>query len=149
MSSDLDLLKLRTTEAIFRADALTDLHAPGAAAAHREVSLFEEQIAERTVASKPEGAIARRGAVGAAVLAGDDARAEELIARFSADEGAGETLYQELTDVVAHVTALRTEERRKVIAKGFPRAAARYDDAEEIVYLAEAIARQAEPLPIS
>lgn len=144
---DLDVLNLRTSEAIFRAEALTDLHAPGAEAAHLDVSMLEERIADRTSASVLEGVMARRGAVGAAVLAGDTARAETLVARFSSELGGRDGLRAELGDILTRLTILRSEERQQAIAARYPRADAKYG-AADIVRLAEAIARQAAPLPI-
>ena len=76
-----DSLYREVTEAILHAETLT----PGtleAAQALRDVSVLEEQIAERFAASHAEGAIARRGAVRAAVAAGDGERARRLVALY-------------------------------------------------------------------
>lgn len=70
------------SEAIRRAEALEDLGDPEAPAAHLVVSLLEERIAEMLPAADPEGALARRGAVRAALAAGDPTRARRLTARF-------------------------------------------------------------------
>lgn len=93
---DLDTLYLLVTEAIRRAEVLTDLRAPGAPAAHMDVSLLEERIADLVPALDPEGAIARRGAVRAAAAAGDASRARALATRYGAEAGAGSDLAREL-----------------------------------------------------
>jgi hypothetical protein len=73
------------TEAIRRAETLEDLGAPGTSAAFLDVSLLEEKIAETLPASDPEGALARRGAVRAALSARDPGRARQLAERFLAE----------------------------------------------------------------
>ena len=145
---DLDTLNLLVSEAILRAEALSDLGAPGAAAAHLDVSMLEEKIAVLTSASTAQGALARQGAVGAAVLAGHPERAARLAGHFCGDPGATDEFCNELSDVLTRLTGVATSAHLQAIARGFPRASARYG-AEAIVLLAEAIARQAEPLPIS
>ncbi|MGH9279930.1 MAG: hypothetical protein ACRD12_17755 [Acidimicrobiales bacterium] len=80
---DLDSLYLLVTDAILRAEALDDLGAPGAPDAYLDLSLIEERIALKLPASTPEGALARRGAVRAAVKAGDPLRAARLVESFS------------------------------------------------------------------
>src|SRR5258708_3159365 len=93
---DIESLYPLVTEAIRKAEVFEDLNAPGARDAHRDVSLLEEQIAKLLPASDSEGAIARRGAVRAAIAAGDFHRAEQLAARFSADAKANKSLRREL-----------------------------------------------------
>lgn len=144
---DLDTLNLLTSEAILRAEVLSDLGAPGAQAAHLEVSLMEERIADLAPASSTEGALARHGAVGAAVLAGRMDRADALVAVYCADTEASEELRMELPALVARLAEADLSERRDAITRGFPSAAAHFG-AGEIIRLAEAIVRQAEPLPI-
>lgn len=68
---DIESLYPLVTEAIRRAELLAEARAPEATSAHREVSLLEEKIAELLPASEAEGALARRGAVRAALAAGD------------------------------------------------------------------------------
>lgn len=99
-SATLDTLYLLVTEAIQRAEALTEIQAPGAAAAHLDVSLLEERIAAILPASDPEGALARRGALRAAVSADDYERARLLAARFVAEDDASPEL-QELVSKLA------------------------------------------------
>jgi hypothetical protein len=97
---DLESLYLLVTEAIMRAEALQDLGAPGAAAAFVDVSLIEEEIAKRAPASDPEGAIARRGAVRAAVFGGDVQRARRLVDRFLQEEETEEVLRRQLVELL-------------------------------------------------
>jgi len=144
---ELDALNLLTSEAILRAEALTDIGAPGAEASYLDVSLLEDQIAQATDPSSTEGALARQGAVGAAVLAGRTDRAEQLVILYSAQVGATDELRDELAGLIIRLTELRFQDRGMAIARGFPSASARYG-AEAIVRLAETIVRQAEPLPI-
>ena len=96
---DIESLYPLVTEAIRRAEIFDDLNAPGARDAHRDVSLLEEQIATLLPASNTEGAIARRGAVRAAIAAGDFQRAEALAARFSADADTNKSLRRELGEM--------------------------------------------------
>jgi hypothetical protein len=101
MVRDRDSLYLLVTDAILRAEALEDLGAPGATAAHSDVSLLEEKIAELFPQTSPEGALARRGAVRAAVAAGERPRAERLIERFAAEPEASDALTGQLRDLLA------------------------------------------------
>lgn len=87
------------TEAIRRAEILEDLKAPGTAAAYLDVSLLEEKIAEGLPASDPEGAVARRGAVRAALSARDVGRARELTVRFLAEDDVDNELREELVSL--------------------------------------------------
>lgn len=84
------------TEAIRRAEALEDLEAPGTAAAYLDVSLLEEKIADSLPPSDPEGALARRGAVRAAITANKPQRAQQLVERFLAEDGVEPELHDEL-----------------------------------------------------
>ncbi|MEA2600701.1 MAG: hypothetical protein QOF89_1693 [Acidobacteriota bacterium] len=87
------------TEAIRRAEALEDLGAPDTQLAYREVSLLEERIAKFLPACDPEGALARRGAVRAALAAKDIARAQKLGERFLAEADCGAELRAELLEL--------------------------------------------------
>jgi hypothetical protein len=80
-----DLLE-RVTEAIGQAEALED-QGPSAAmrAAFLTVSFLEEELAEAMPPSDAEGAIARRGAVRAALKAGVLPRARDLAERYLAE----------------------------------------------------------------
>jgi hypothetical protein len=81
----IELLYPLVTEAIRRAETLEDLQAPGARVAYLDVSILEEQVAEVLPASDPEGAVARRGAVRAALSANEQDRARQLAERYLAE----------------------------------------------------------------
>lgn len=134
-----DLYYPLVTEAIRRAETLEDLRAPGTSAAYLDVSLLEEKIAETLPASDPEGAVARRGAVRAAVSAGDLERVRTLTERFLAEDEVDAELREELLDLA------RQAERSG--AARFPHAVAKYG-LDEIRRLASAFARQEAPFPI-
>jgi len=119
---DRDSLYLLVTEAIERAENLEDLGAPGARGAHLDVSLIEERIAALVLASEVEGAVARRGAVRHAVAAGAHSRANDLMIRFAAEDGAPVELQRELRELVAAEDA--------AIGARYPRAVARFGLAE-------------------
>ena len=93
---DVDSLNTLVTGAIWRAEQLEDRGVESAALAWKEVSLIEEELADALAASEPDGRIARRGAVGAALSAGDYARAEALVERYSGEEGAPQDLQSAL-----------------------------------------------------
>lgn len=82
---DLDSLHALVSGAIWRAE-LSEETVGSAASAWADVSLLEERLAEVIPAAQPEGRIARRGAVRAALKARDYARAAELTARYSAEK---------------------------------------------------------------
>ena len=127
------------TEAIRRAETLEDLQAPGKAKAYLDVSLLEEKIAETLPASDPEGAVARRGAVSAALSAREYGRARELIERFLAEDDVAAELREELAEL--------SERAERSSAARFPHAVAKYG-LDEIRRLAHAFARQEAPFPI-
>lgn len=140
---NLESLYPLVTEAIRRAEMLDDLGAPGASAAHLDVSLIEEKIAELLPASNPEGAVARRGAVRAALAAKEFARAQALAVRFIAQKDSAPELRAELASLEQEgerVTAKRDQTR-------FPRVSKRYGIAE-IRRLARALIQQGAPFPI-
>lgn len=93
---DIELLYPRITEAIRRAETLEDRGAPGARPAYLEVSRLEQKVAEILPASNPEGAVARRGAVRAALSAGEPARAQQLAKQFLSENDAEDELRAEL-----------------------------------------------------
>jgi hypothetical protein len=103
---NIDELYERVTEAILRAEHLEE---QGPTAEMREaylrVSWIEEEIAEATPASGPEGAIARRGAVRAALKAGVPMVARELAERYLA-EPAPHALAHEIRRMKADAEAL-------------------------------------------
>jgi hypothetical protein len=127
------------TEAIRRAETLEDLGAPGTSLAFLDLSLLEERIAEAVAASDAEGALARRGAVRAALSAGEIERARQLVERFLAEPGTNGELRDELLQLVTQAERSR--------AARFPRVAARYG-LPEVRRLAQALAQQEAPFPI-
>jgi hypothetical protein len=135
----LEFLYPLVTEAIRRAEFLEDLHAPGVYTAYSDVSLLEEKVAELLPASDPEGALARRGAVRAALAARELGRARQLAERFLA-EAQGDAEVQaglrRLFEETEHSTALR-----------FPRVAETVGMAE-VRRLARALNEQGAPFPI-
>lgn len=144
---DIDSLYLLVSDAILRAETLADLGAPGASAAQLDVSFLEERIAATVPASNPEGALARRGAVRAAVAAGDLGRANSLWIRFSADPNVDSDMELELSHLLTPGEDVATLARREALAERFPWAERRYGMAH-IGRLAGALVDQAEPLPI-
>lgn len=127
------------TEAIRRAETLEDLRAPGVHAAYLDVSLLEEKVAEFLPASDPEGALARRGAVRAALAARELGRAQQLAERFLAEADADAELQaglRSLFEETEHSTAVR-----------FPRVAETVG-MSEVRRLARARNEQGAPFPI-
>ncbi len=135
----IELLYPLITEAIRRAETLDDLHAPGARSAHLDVSLLEEKIAEMLPVSDPEGALARRGAVRAALAAKEIVRAQQLTQRFLAEDGADANLRAELLQL--------SRQADRSIAARFPHVAASFGF-EEVRRLARALILQGAPFPI-
>lgn len=103
---NIDALNERVTEAILRAEAL-EVNGPSAdvSEAYLVVSFYEEEIAELLPASDEEGAIARRGAVRAALVAGVPERAMELVERYAFDAAAPRELIEELRQMGARAEA--------------------------------------------
>ena len=86
MSGDpLDVLNALVTQAIFRAERLSREGSTDAESAYAEVSRYEGALAALHPADDIEGAVARTGAVTAALRAGQYDRARELAARYVAD----------------------------------------------------------------
>ena len=81
---DVDTLNSLVTSAIWRAEHLDDLGIENARSAWAEVSSIEEELARVLPASDSEGQIARRGAVSAALKAGDYGRAKGMAKSFGA-----------------------------------------------------------------
>jgi hypothetical protein len=101
---NLDALYQRVTEAILEAEAL-EAKGPSveAAQAYLTVSFAEEEIAATLPVSDEEGAIARRGAVRAALMAGLPTRAKELAERYMAEPGAPPELFDRLREMALRV----------------------------------------------
>ncbi len=135
----IELLYPLVTEAIRRAETLADMGAPGARDAHLEVSLLEEKIAESLPVSDPEGALARRGAVRAAIAARDFGRVRLLSARFLKEAAKSPDLRRDIADLAKQAESAQTAR--------FPRATARYG-LPEIQRLGRAFFQQGAPFPI-
>ncbi|HEY7214322.1 MAG TPA: hypothetical protein VIC28_06815, partial [Thermoanaerobaculia bacterium] len=86
-----------------------------------EVSSLEEELAKILPASQPEGRIARRGAVRAALKARDFARAQALAERYLAEKDATRTLRTDLRQLL--------QEDARTLAQRFRHAAKAVDDA--------------------
>jgi hypothetical protein len=127
------------SEAIRRAELLADMGAPGVRDAYLEVSLLEERIAEALPVSDPEGVLARRGAVRAALNARDFGRVRLLTARFSKEASKAPGLRRELSEFTKQAEDEQTAR--------FPLAAARYGLAE-LQRLGQAFFQQGAPFPI-
>jgi hypothetical protein len=106
MTADIKTLYSLVTDAIRKAEVLEELSAPGRRDAWLDVSLLEERIASLLPASSNEGAIARRGAVSAAVDAGAVERAEQLVARFFTEAEADDALKRDLWDLKEEAVSL-------------------------------------------
>lgn len=143
---DLDSLYLLVTEGIRRAEVLSELSAPGASAAHLDVSLLEERIAEQLPASDAEGAIARRGAVRAAVAAGDLSRARRLVTRYVAEVDIGPELHAELV-ALADGSGRTASERERSLEARYPHVSVTVGIGE-VRRLARAWISQGAPFPI-
>lgn len=137
---NLDVLYPLVSEAIRRAEVLTDLGDPGARGAHAEVSRLEERITEILPASDPEGALARRGAVRAALSARNYERVRLLTARYLDEAKKAPELGHELTELAKAAEKQQTAR--------FPLAAARYG-LPELERLARAFFQQGAPFPIA
>jgi hypothetical protein len=106
---NIDVLHTLVTSAIWRAEQL-DEQAFSSLLAWTEVSLIEEELANAFPVVQPEGRIARRGAVRAALKARDHARAQTLAERYLTEKEAPESLratLRELFEEDAHHLASR------------------------------------------
>jgi len=96
----IDLLNTLVTSAIWRAERLDEHGVVSSPLAWAEVSSLEEELAKAIPASQPEGRIARRGAVRAALKARDFARAQALAERFLAEKDVTRTLRMALRQLL-------------------------------------------------
>jgi hypothetical protein len=135
----IELLYPLVSEAIRRAETLEDLGAPGAHSAYLDVSLLEERISAALPASDPEGALARRGAVRAALAAKEFTRARQLAERFLVETG-------DDAELQADLLQLSTQGERS-LATRFPHVVANIG-LQEIRRLAQAFIQQGAPFPI-
>jgi hypothetical protein len=97
---DIDSLHTLVTGAIWYAEQLEEQRIGSASVGWAEVSLIEEELANELPVFKPEGRIARRGAVRAALKARDFARADSLAKRYLAEKDAPESLRVALREMV-------------------------------------------------
>ena len=111
---DTDTLNTLVSEAIWRAEQLEDLRIPSSRE-WTEVSSLEEELANALPVSDLEGRIARRGAVSAALKAGDYTRAQALADSYLCDRDAPESLKAALYEIL--------EEDSEALATGFRYAA--------------------------
>lgn len=96
-----EALNALVTSAIWRAEQL-EAHGIGSASqAWAEVSSVEEELAKTFPISEAEGRIARRGAVRAALKAGDYTRAQELSDSYATEKGATRALKATLREMLA------------------------------------------------
>lgn len=95
-----DLLNTLVTGAIWRAERLEEHGIGSAPLAWAEVSSLEEELAKAIPASQPEGRIARRGAVRAALKAQNFDRARLLTESFLADKDVTRTLRSALRQIL-------------------------------------------------
>jgi hypothetical protein len=95
-----DILNILVTDAIWRAEELESRDTRAASQAWMEVSSVEEELAKVLPASEPQGRIARRGAVRAALKAGDQTRAHSLADSYFAEEAAPESLKAALREIL-------------------------------------------------
>ena len=94
-----DTLNTLVSGAIWRAEQL-EARGIGALPAWAEVSSLEEELAKALPLTEPEGRIARRGAVRAALKARDYARAYSLAGSYFAEEAAPKSLKAALRDML-------------------------------------------------
>jgi len=106
-----DTLNSLVTDAIWRAEELESRGIPSASVAWAEVSSLEEDLAKAHPVSEPEGRIARRGAVSAAIKAGNYTRAYALADGYLVEDNAPDSLRTELREIL--------EEDAQAIANGF------------------------------
>jgi len=143
---DLETLYPLVTEAIRRAEVFDEIGAPGVLHAYLDVSLLEESIAKLLPQSDVEGAIARRGAVRAAISAREYRRAADLVSRFTAEGGMDDVARAALTSLGEEALSFVAQEERTMTAR-YPRASAQYGIAE-VRRVAREYYEQGSPLPI-
>lgn len=95
----LEQLYIWVTNTIHYLDCMEDKKSKAARGVYCHLSAIEEEIADLVPESEPEGKIARRGAVRAAVNSGDTKRALYLAASFIA-AGTDQVLATELEELV-------------------------------------------------
>jgi hypothetical protein len=108
---NVDELHSRVSGAILRAERAEERGPGDAASEWADVSSLEEELAGVIPVSAPEGRVARRGAVRAALKAGDHERGHSLAELYMAEEGAPPSLREALQEIVeenTRATAIRS-----------------------------------------
>jgi hypothetical protein len=122
-------LNALVTSAIWRAQELESLGIGSASQAWSEVSSIEQELAKTHPTSQGQGRIARRGAVRAALKAGDYGRAQDLSDSYANERGATNTLKTALKEMLTQ-DAREMESRYRYASKqlrvGEAREIARY-----------------------
>jgi len=95
-----DALNTLVSGAIWRAEQLENHGIQAASQAWAEVSSLEEELSKAVSISESEGRIARRGAVRAALKAGDYTRAHTLADRYLAEAGTPRSFKTELRRIL-------------------------------------------------
>ena len=113
-----DALNTLVSGAIWRAEQLEAHGIRPASQAWAEVSSVEAELAKALSVAESEGRIARRGAVRAALKAGDYARAHALAESYLAEEAAPKSLKAALRKIL--------EEDAQTMASGFRYATKRH-----------------------
>ncbi len=109
---DSDTLNTLVSSAIWRAEQLETHAFHSSATAWTEVSSLEEELAKVLPPTGPEGRIARRGAVRAALKAGDYVRAQALAEGYLSDSSSPKSLKTELRRILeADVQAMANQFR--------------------------------------
>lgn len=125
---EVDSLNTLVSGAIWRAEQLEEHGIGSASQAWLEVSRLEEELARALPVSQPEGRIARRGAVRAALKARDYARARGLADAFTAEAGVPRSLTKALRELLEeedrslsrrfrHAAKLHTLDEARALAK--------------------------------
>lgn len=109
-----DTLNTLVSGAIWRAEQLDEMHME-AGSAWMEVSKFEEALAKVVPVKDPEGRIARRGAVRAALKAKQHTRARELAVQYTAEDDVPKSLCNDLRGIL--------ESDANALSEQFPHAA--------------------------
>jgi hypothetical protein len=99
-----DTLNALVSGAIWRAEQLETHGIPSAPQAWAEVSSLEEELAKALPVSESEGRIARRGAVRAALKAGDYTRAQALADGYLSEDVAPKSLKTALCKILEEDT---------------------------------------------
>ncbi len=110
----IDTLNTLVSGAIWRAEQLDQMDME-AGSVWMEVSKLEEALAKVLPVKEPEGRIARRGAVRAALKAKQHGRARGLAAQYTAEERAPKSLRADLLGIL--------ESDAQALAERFPHAA--------------------------